>query len=306
MYWGHFLKTAVKSFFLGVLVTLGVLIAAVIYDRHPSVYGVIERDAKTAWTKVFGPSRNPESFTICEIPSLSQVPKGSVIIIGHARSDLDETDDFPGPKVSKLLTENRDKISHVVFTGDIFAVPSRRRWQNLKRYFAEIGIDVLIAPGNHEHLSGENASRDIFQEQIGEMHLRTVVLPEAVMIVEDSTRSNWLFSEDAVDLVAQLNEEYPTRKLIIVRHNIPVMEMLSLANSRIDMASGLPSAADVALRFQNESVVVVSGDSGAFRHLPRSSCHKHHNLMFLSNGLGGFDEDEILILDHGKIWKYLL
>ena len=64
MYWGHFLKTAVKSFFLGVLVTLGVLIAAVIYDRHPSVYGVIERDAKTAWTKVFGPSRNPESFTI--------------------------------------------------------------------------------------------------------------------------------------------------------------------------------------------------------------------------------------------------
>lgn len=300
------MKRAVYSFFLGVLFTLGLIIAAVVYDRHPSVYGVIEREAKVAWSKLTGPDLDPNSFAICETPILQEVPDRSVLIIGHARSDLDETDNFPGPNIQELLSKNRHLISHVVFTGDVFATPSRKKWKSFKNFLSTLDMDYSIAPGNHEHLSGDNAARDIFLEQIGDMHGKTIFLPDSIVIIDDSTLDHWLFTDDFVDHVVRTSEKFPNRNVFVLRHNIPVKEMLGLANSQIDMAENLPGAAEIVTRFKNRSISIVSGDSGAFPNLPRYSCHKYQGISFLSNGLGGFEKDEALILHNGKIWRYQL
>jgi hypothetical protein len=288
------LKTAIFWFLLGVLTASGV------YEIKKPQYKDLRRNVKAA---LFKPVERggPESLVTCSIPEVDRIPSGAVVIVGHAYGTPGAPDVFPQGPLASLLEQNRGNIEHVIFTGDVFAVPSKQRWRKLRYFFDDLDMEFSIAPGNHDVERGENPSRDVFMDQIGDSHLRSLIFADAIVILEDSTRNDWLLSENLVDAVTRRAAEHPSRKLFVARHNIPVEDLLPLANSKAYKAEKFPVASDLAQMFDDLDVTIVSGDSGAFPHLPRSSCHSHDNLTFYTNGLGGLEDDEILILHQGEI-----
>ena len=89
----------------------------------------------------------------CPINEVDVLPNKSTVIIGHAYGSVkgSQTRKNIGiaPKIENFLLENKFKIDTVIFSGDVFSVPSKKKWESLysryKGYF-----DIYIAPGNHD------------------------------------------------------------------------------------------------------------------------------------------------------------
>ena len=54
------------------------------------------------------------------------------------------------------------------------------------------------------------------------------------------------------------------------------------------------------------SLTIISGDSGAFKELPRLTCHIYKNIKFITNGIGDIEEDKILVINNNTIYSYNL
>ena len=67
----------------------------------------------------------------------------------------------------------------------------------------------------------------------------------------------------------------------------------------------MPSFKDLSDQLKNETIII-SGDGGAFKYLPRFFCQKKNNLTFILNGLGDLNGDIILVLIDNDIYKYKL
>jgi len=57
---------------------------------------------------------------------------------------------------------------------------------------------------------------------------------------------------------------------------------------------------------KNKMYYWIIGDSGAFGYLPRLSCLKHKNHIFLTNGLGQVDGDSIILLHNKEFSEYVI
>ena len=82
------------------------------------------------------------------------------MIIGHAYGQPSKAkiDSFIAPNVERFLFKNISNIQNIIFTGDIFAVPSSSKWERLFEQFDS--AKIYISPGNHDLLSPD--SKDVF------------------------------------------------------------------------------------------------------------------------------------------------
>ena len=83
-------------------------------------------------------------------------------------------------------------------------------------------------------------------------------------------------------------------------------ELLPLANSNAGLKKTLPTIKELQEKIKKKKVMIISGDSGAFSYLPRFYCWKKGNLQFIINGIGGLDNDVILVVSEGIFYKYKL
>ena len=86
-----------------------------------------------------------EGFELCDLPAVSHVEEGSHAFIGHAYGR--ETD-FLALNILNFIGKNNHKLKSVSFTGDVFAVPSLKKWARLSA-LSESHM-IFIAPGNHD------------------------------------------------------------------------------------------------------------------------------------------------------------
>ena len=94
--------------------------------------------------------------------------------------------------------------------------------------------------------------------------------------------------------------------LIVARHNIPIEELSSVANSEAGKPI-LPSVVEFKNIFlDNKNITWVMGDGSAFERLPRITCYEFKNHRFIVNGIGEVKDDVILILNEGKIYQYVI
>lgn len=72
---------------------------------------------------------------LCQIETLTQLPNSFAVFIGHAYGAPATSDitDYIAHNVERFLSEHRKLINSVIFTGDVFAVPSSTKWKSYTR-----------------------------------------------------------------------------------------------------------------------------------------------------------------------------
>jgi len=123
------------------------------------------------------------------------------------------------------------------------------------------------------------------------------------IVIDDSTSSSWSVSDTTILMINKLENE----KIFIARHHIPISNLLKFANSTKKKSSELDNVENFVLDFdKNVDYFWIIGDGGAFKTLPRLTCAKYKNHTFLINGIGEVEGDSVIILNKGKLYRYIL
>lgn len=245
---------------------------------------------------------NKSNLQECLIPELAILPDRFDIVVGHAYATEHQINSggVIAENVERFISNNKNSIKKIFFTGDVFAIPSSRKWQKLVQTFHD--HELHIAPGNHDTLRDD--SYEIFQANraiIRQDYPYFLENNNVKIIVEDSVSSGWGIDPKLVHLLSKLNSE-----IFITRHNVVVKELFKFANSDAGLKQLLTAnELDQLIDTQNR-VTWIMGDGGAFRHSDRISCHTYGKHRFIVNGIGQVEGDKILILHEDEIYSHLL
>ena len=245
---------------------------------------------------------NRERLGLCNLQVVRHVEEGSHAFIGHAygKPRNNSETDFLALNVLNFIQKNNHKLKSVSFTGDVFAVPSLKKWARLNALSKKRMI--FIAPGNHDVARPD--SFDVFNiGPFGVSYPFLEILDGVPVVYDDSVSSNWLISSQTKELV----NSQASQNVVIARHNIPVSELLHLANSKAGMSNLLPDLNEFVRGFRADvRYTWLIGDSGAFPKLPRLSCIQYSNHTFIANGIGEVLGDSVVLFKDGNFYKHEL
>ena len=250
-----------------------------------------------------GSHRHTGDLLKCSIPELTTLPDNFSVIIGHAYGTHKnaKNDDFIADRVFKFLVKNRIYIEKIVFTGDVFSVPSKQKWERLFDEFGSRDV-VLVAPGNHDVERPD--SRDVFKASnfIRQDYPYEVKINGSNLVLDDSVSSNWIVDNKVKRQI--LNSE--NEDILVARHHILISELSKFANAS-NSPVPLPSVESFIKNFpRHKSLTWIMGDGGATDHLPRITCHSYGNHRFIVNGIGELKNDTVLILYNGNLFSYII
>ena len=240
-----------------------------------------------------------EGFDLCDFPIVRRVPKGSTAIIGHAYGSAYENSKpgaYLSPNVVKFLSKNSNKIDKVVFSGDLFWKPFSKLFNRLYLE-SKNKYEVYIAPGNHELRKDEEV---FYKSKFGNQIFPYKIKDKNNIIIENSYETFWNVSPETIK---QINTN---KDPIIIRHNIPIKELISFANSEEGMSENLFSYSDLKNKIKNKSNITwIIGDSGG-EDLPRLKCLTKDNHKFIINGIGQKPGDRILLINKNEFLVFLI
>ena len=237
----------------------------------------------------------------CDVEQINHIPNKSIAVIGHAYGNPGTENEFISPKVKSFLDQNITKFNLIIFSGDVFKTPSKEKWNKLFKMFGK-KVEIIIAPGNHD-VGFEDI---LLREEFNDSDFSRTIFPFPIIrknhkiIIDDSTFNNWAIGEKTYKLI-DYNDEF--QKNIIIRHHIPVKDLLFLANSKDGFRKNLPSLNNLE-KMIKENTLIIAGDSGAFKHLPRIFCTEKNNLKIIFNGIGDIEGDKIIIINEDDIYSY--
>ena len=241
-------------------------------------------------------------FSTCSLPQSFEVIDDSHAFLGHAYGSPRKMKINNGlaKNAMEFITNNKSKLRSITFTGDVFSSPSLDKWKSLRQKTND-NLGIFVAPGNSDVQRLD--SRDIFQiSEFGQQKYPFLkYLDGTPVIFEDSISNNWEVSNATVELANNIDSEV----VIIARHNLPTLDLLSLANSKSGKSSNLITVEELVQRFNKDTFFYwVIGDSGAFPHLPRLSCLAFKNHTFIVNGIGELPGDAVVLFHKGKFYEY--
>lgn len=250
--------------------------------------------------------RNNYPENLCNISSLSTLPYESNLIIGHLYGHPSVSEENPLGKIKDFISENRENLKSVIFTGDIFKNPSYKKWLELKSFLNKLDINFYIAPGNHDVGIENGAARDLFKLVFDFRYPQVVKFENEIFIFEDTTINKWNFNEETLQLIEENSSEEIS--LYVFTHNIIFDELSTFANSRVGKPKKLLKAQYIYSKIQNKykSVSIISGDTGAFDFMPSMACYRLNNLFAIANGFGNRVENEVLVIKDNQIFSYVL
>ena len=149
----------------------------------------------------------------------------------------------------------------------------------------------------------DNTRKDIFYEELGDKAVYPFLIQtdKTNFVLEDSGSQNWQISDSTI---VKLNSASEKKYSIILRHHVPVEELIEFANSSEGLTETLPNIQDLSQKLgSSKNITIISGDTGARYDLPRLVCRKFKNLTFILNGLGETIGDRVLIVHEGTIYS---
>tara|TARA_B100000212_G_scaffold68778_1_gene48137 strand:+ start:10212 stop:11171 length:960 start_codon:yes stop_codon:yes gene_type:complete len=235
---------------------------------------------------------------------IKELPNESSVIIGHAygRVTMRRYSSSISPYVNNFIKKNKNKIKTLIFTGDVFNVPTSKKWQKIYDNYKK-DIEILIAPGNHDvGYNNENPKRDIFNKEVSKY--QSIDFPYLIkrsgfnIILDDSTVGNSIFDFNSDFLTKLATTE---KKLLVLRHHILIKEMqknsgktLKYYNKKI-----------IKDKFKSfEDVSFISGNGGQRKKNDRIACIKYDKFTHIINGIGDVLNDNVLVLHNGNIYRY--
>jgi hypothetical protein len=241
----------------------------------------------------------------CNIQSVTKIPNGSNLIIGHLYGHPSITDQSPLGRIKDLIYQNKDNLESVIFTGDIYKNPSYKKWIDLELFLDGIDINFFIAPGNHDVGIHKGVSRDLFQLVFNFEYPIFLKTKNEIFLFEDTTINEWGLSDTSFKLIKENASK--DISLYIFTHNIIFEELSAFSNSSLGKPNKLPLAKNLFNNFEDiyKNVSIISGDTGAFNFLPPKICFGFNNFFAVANGFGMRAENEVLILKDKKIFSYV-
>ena len=242
-------------------------------------------------------------YSNCDIKKISFVPYGSTVIAGHIYKNNNPNNEFINDNLINFLSLNINKINKIIFSGDIFETPSKKKWEDLYNLFG-LGKNILIAPGNHDIGFNDDKLFDLFRNSklFYKEFPYKISASEFSIIIEDSISNEWILNNKTIKLI---NGNHNKNPIILVRHNIPISNLLFLANSKYAMSDKVPNFKKLD-KLINKNITIISGDGGNNKNSPRFFCTKRNKITYIVNGLGGFKQDSIILLYDRKLFKYEL
>lgn len=231
----------------------------------------------------------------CKVKKIDYIPKNSVAIIGHAYGSWEKSNDksFISQKVIKFLDDNSDFLSKVILTGDVFYIPSLKKWKKLNSIYKD-KFDILIAPGNHDFY--KPLSRIYFLlSPFGKSKFPYLInFENRNILVDDSVTSQWLLNKETIGLI----NDSKISNIIVARHNVPITELIDYSNSLQGMSQRLISFVNLTNEIPLKEVTWLIGDGMSIK------CFKKNNHKFIINGVSDLSKDTILISHKTQVYQY--
>ena len=249
------------------------------------------------------PAQEVVGLNNCNIEEIIDLPSDISVIIGHAYGQPSKAkiDSFIAPNVERFLSKNSSNIQNIIFTGDIFSVPSSSKWERLFEQFDS--AKIYISPGNHDILRPD--SKEVFLKNQFIRKNFPFELPSndnLSLVIDDSITSNWRAGKDLEAFIKSIT----ANNIIVARHNMPISQLLPYANSLAGNPD-VPMVNNFVKGFsEKQNFTWIMGDGGAFEKLPRITCHSFKNHRFIVNGIGEFEGDTVIILHDGKIFSHII
>ena len=219
------------------------------------------------------------------------------VIVGHAYGNPKNKNYGLSPQLVIFLDQvNKGHINKIYFTGDVFDVPSRKKWKSLIETYDQ----VVVAAGNHDIGVGENTKKDIFFEYFQPYPLEEIY-DDHIVLTFNTSSSNSSLSENDLSFLINRVKDNPNKVFFVLTHHIlrPNPELISnfydhnnpvtkKNNERLIESINL-------LNSYNNKIFFISGDTGGTLNQPRLNCYRNKNVIFISSGLGDVKEDIVLI-----------
>jgi len=240
-------------------------------------------------------------FKSCLPILLKKIPLKSTVVIGHAYGRSKglnlNRNSFISKNIDKFLEKNKNQLNAVIFTGDIFAIPTLTKWEKLYNKYEDY-FNIYIAPGNHEISNLEN--KKIFESYIqNKQNINYPILineSQFNIILDDSN-----YKQDLENYKIRFSKFQNYKDIIIMQHHILVDE-LSEYGGTSNYIFTKEKISEIFSKIEN--VTFIYGNGGMYFDLPRIACYMHKNVNHILNGVGDFKEDNIIVLSKGKIYRY--
>tara|TARA_A100001035_G_scaffold277819_1_gene275399 strand:+ start:1299 stop:2186 length:888 start_codon:yes stop_codon:yes gene_type:complete len=240
------------------------------------------------------------------IKEIKDIPKNSMLIIGHAYGtpikSISRGDKGISPKLSKFFKINQTNIDEIVFSGDLLHNPSLKKWDSL---FSELDkFKIYVVPGNHDVGLGKyTAKRDIFKIATQNYSINNEFpyffeKNNSLFILDDSN-----LEKDNLEKIKEiLSNNYEFPKIFIIRHHVLTQSMSKFSN-------GIPlhpllkekSLIEEMDEFKDKNILFIYGDGGDSRKLSLY-CKEKENIKQIINGIGENKRDKILIFSENNLY----
>tara|TARA_Y100000992_G_scaffold295126_1_gene255676 strand:+ start:668 stop:1555 length:888 start_codon:yes stop_codon:yes gene_type:complete len=220
------------------------------------------------------------------------------LIIGHAYGNPRNKNYDLSPRLNDFINEieKQKKFEKIYFTGDVFDIPSRKKWEKLLNRFSD---RIQVAPGNHDIGIGENTKKDIFFDFFPNYPIQENY-ESNVLLIFNTIDTNSSLSEENLDYLIDKVRNNPGKTFFILGHNIlrPNPEKISnyYEYNPITTSNNKNLMMNLALlnSFGNK-IFFISGDTGGTNDKPRLNCFMDKNISFISSGIGDHKDDVVLI-----------
>jgi hypothetical protein len=267
------------------------LIIILLYTEKSRFKPIIERFHFSNNSITYQNNNSLSIINNCENKILKTISKDSIAIIGHVYSwEGDES--FINSRVIKFLENNKDNLNMVIFSGDLFRVPSLSKWADLKKLMENLNLPFYISPGNHDVEFGDNSLRDTFNLSFDYNFPIIIQHNQTNIQLDDSTK---IKGRIANNLILNLKED----KNIIIRHHSPIKEFFDIANSVQPLE--LHSIKELNSELDTKTTFIV-GDFGIHN---KYFCYEFDKIKVIGSGISGNGKEEALILNKNKLYRHI-
>ena len=141
-----------RNSFIIFFISLSFLLGFIYRHTNPTYLFIFKNNLEKKLQKVFSFENINKKNEICP-ERISNVPKNSTLIIGHAYGSFEKSQSRGNigiaPKVYDFYLKNDKNINSIIFSGDVLSVPSIKKWKDFYSQFPG-DIKIFIAPGNHD------------------------------------------------------------------------------------------------------------------------------------------------------------
>lgn len=232
-------------------------------------------------------------------PSSNQSVSNRIFIMGHVY-DKSSENEFSEQLQSYLNEQDLNSKDIGIFSGDIVISPTKERLIESQKIISNYFSEFYVSPGNHDF--GE-AFNDIYGE-----YLYTFETNHFLVLGTSFNTPNWLPNDYDKNLINNFIKTTEKKNILLISHQLFWIKeannnfFSSVKAEPNNIPDNVTTSANPFdwIELEGKKLIVISGDSGKWGQ--EFYCKDlRNNITVISNGLGGFKDDSIVIINENDL-----